>query len=261
MVAIKGGADNTRAVSGSWSSDVSLESLNLLYDSMGSTEVVPMTLSGASGNQQGVITVVTMDAIIIQASNIREAVSSCEKASGAVNPPPMATGSIGDSQPVAVPPPGGTCCAPMADPGLTIPQRVGLKNIEIASATVGASIDQKAVSPSGVVHKVFNTPLVGTAVDGDDHQTAAVEPPGGKGPLMVLTGMEVDTSDKQKDQETSLAQKMLPLTSMVTPRISRHISIKEAHMKYFNSDPDAIKGNKNTYPHSGGNGKKMCLQR
>jgi hypothetical protein len=61
----------------------------------------------------------------------------------------MATQSIGDSQPVVVLPPGGNCCAPMADPGLTIPQRGGLTDFEMASAIVGASIDQEAVSPSG----------------------------------------------------------------------------------------------------------------
>jgi hypothetical protein len=64
-------------------------------------------------------------------------------------------------------------------------------------------------------------------VDGDD-QTAAVELPGGEGPVTVLTGMEVEMSYKQKDQETSLAQKRLPHTSMVTPKISRHIPINEA---------------------------------
>ncbi len=135
---------------------------------------------------------------------ICDAVSSSEKASRVLDPPAMATGSIGNSQPVAAPPLGGDCSAPMADPGLTIPQKGGLTDIKTASAIVGARIDQEAVSPSGGLLRVSNTPLAGTGVDGDD-QTGAVEPPGGKGHLTVSTGMEVETSDKQKDQETSLA--------------------------------------------------------
>jgi hypothetical protein len=51
MEATKKGADNTEGVNGSWLSGVSLELLGLLYDGTGSTEVVPVTLSGASGNQ------------------------------------------------------------------------------------------------------------------------------------------------------------------------------------------------------------------
>jgi hypothetical protein len=44
---------------------------------------------------------------------------------------------------------------------------------------------------------------------------------------------------------------------MVTPRISRHIPINEAHLVYINSDSDAIKGIKNTHSCSGGNGEKI----
>jgi hypothetical protein len=141
MEATEEGADNTGAVNGSWSLDVSLESLNLMHDGTVSTEVVPMTLSGASGNQQSVITEVTTDTVLTQPSNIRKAVSSGEMASRVVNPPAMAKGSVGDSQPVAVPPPpGGSCGALMADAGLTISQRGGLTDFEIASAIFGPAL-------------------------------------------------------------------------------------------------------------------------
>ncbi len=59
-----------------------------------------------------------------------------------VDPPAIDTGSVRVSQSVAVPPPGGKGCALMADLGLTIPQREGLTDIEMASATIGASINQ-----------------------------------------------------------------------------------------------------------------------
>jgi hypothetical protein len=142
----------------------------------------------------------------------------------------------------------------MADLGLTIPHRGGPADIEMTSATDGASLDQVLLSLSGGVHWVPTTSLVGISVEGED-QTAAGEPTGGKGPLTVLTGIEVDTPDTQKGQETSLAQKRLPQTSMATPRISRHIPINEAHLEYIISNSDAIKGIKNTRLRSGGNGE------
>ncbi len=94
-------------------------------------------------------------------------------------------------------------------------------------------------------------------MDGED-QTAAVEPPGGKGPVTASTGMEVETSYEQKEQETSPVKRKLPQTSMVTPKISRHIPINKAHLEYINSVPEAIKGIKNTCPCSGGNGE-ICV--
>jgi hypothetical protein len=131
-------------------------------------------------------------------------VISGEKASGAVDPPTIATGSIGNSQSVAAPPSGGKGCAPMADLVLTIAQRGGPTDIEMTSATIGASLNQVPLSLSGGVHRVPTTSLVGIGVDSED-QTAAGEPTGGKEPLMVLTGMEVDMSHMQKGLETSLA--------------------------------------------------------
>ncbi len=198
---------------------MSLKLLDLPFDGRVSTEVVPRILSGTSRNQQGAITGATTDTGLTQLSNIQEAVNSGEKASGAFDPPAIATGSIGDSQSVAALPSGGKGCAPMADLGLTISQRLGPTDIEMTSATAGASLDQVPLSLSGGVHRVPITSLVGISVDGED-QTVAGEPTGGKRPLTVSTRMEVNTLDKQKGLETSLVQKRLPQSSMVAPKIS-----------------------------------------
>jgi hypothetical protein len=72
MRATKEGADKTGAVNGSWSSDMLLELLDLPNDNAVSTEVVLKILSGASGNQQGVITGATMDTVPTQPSSICE---------------------------------------------------------------------------------------------------------------------------------------------------------------------------------------------
>ncbi len=178
-------------------------------------------------HQQGTVTGATFDTVLTQPSTISEAVNSGEKGSGVVDPSAIATESVGESWLVAVPPPGDHVCAPMSDSGLTIPQkRGGLMDIKMASATVVSSIDQEAVNPSGGVHGIPNTPLVGTGVDSED-QTVAVESPGDNTPSMVSTGMEVVMSDEQKCQQTLPAQKRLPQTSMITPRISRHIPIND----------------------------------
>jgi hypothetical protein len=151
-------------------------------------------------------------------------VNSGEKATGDIDSPAITTGSVGDGQSVAAPPSRGKGCAPMADLVLTIPHRGGLTDIEMTSDTAGASLNQVPLSLSGCVHKVPTTSLVGISVDGED-QTVAGEPTGGKGPLTVSTEMEVNILGKQKGLETSPAQKRLPQSSMVTPRISRHIPI------------------------------------
>jgi hypothetical protein len=161
-------ADNTGAVNRTWSSDVLLELLDLPFDSMVSTEVVPRILSSASRNQQGAITGATTNTVLTQPSNIQEAVNSGKKASGAVDPPATATGSIGDGHSVAAPPSRGKDCTPMADHGLTIPQRGGLTYIEMTSAIVGASLDQVLLSLSGGVRRVPTTSLVGISVGGED---------------------------------------------------------------------------------------------
>jgi hypothetical protein len=169
---------------------VSLESLNLLYDSTVSTEVVPRILSGVSGNQQGVITGVMTNIVLTQPTSIREAVNSGKKASGAVDPLPITTGSVGASQSVAAPPSESKGCAPMADLGLTIPQRGGPADIEMTSATGRTSINHVPLSLGGGVHRVPTTSLVGIGEDGED-ETVAWEPTGGKGPLRVLQGWKL----------------------------------------------------------------------
>ncbi len=86
MEATKEGADNTGDVKGlgHWMCHLSH---SICFDGTGSTEVVPMTLSGATGNQQGVITEVMMDTKLTQTSNIRKAVSSGEKHPGLLTLP------------------------------------------------------------------------------------------------------------------------------------------------------------------------------
>ncbi len=122
----------------------------------------------------------------------------------------------------------------------------------MTGATTGTSHNQGPLSLSGGVHRVPTTSLVGIGMDSED-QTATGEPAGGKGPLTASTEMEVDTSDKNKGLEISPSQKRPPQSSMVTPRISLHIPINEAHLAYINCNSDAIKGIKNTRPYSGGN--------
>ncbi len=90
-------------------------------------------------------------------------------------------------------------------------------------------------------------------MDGEDQREAG-ESAGGKGPLAASTEMEVDMSDGKKSPEISPVQKGPIQSLMVTPRISWHIPINEAHLAFINSDSDAIKGIKNTHPRSGGNG-------
>jgi hypothetical protein len=61
MRATKVEADITGAVNGTWSSDVLLKSLYLLFDGTLSTKVIPRILSGPSKNQQGTSTEATTD--------------------------------------------------------------------------------------------------------------------------------------------------------------------------------------------------------
>ena len=156
--------------------------------------------------------------MLTQPSNIHEAVNSGEKATGAIDPPTITTGSVENGQSVAAPPSGGKGCAPMADLGLTIPHRKGPMDIEMTSATAGASPNQVPLSLSGGVHRVPTTSLVGIGVGGED-QTAAGEPASGKGPPTAYTEMKVDTLDGNKGPETSPAWKGPIQSSMVTPRI------------------------------------------
>ncbi len=70
MGATKEGVDITGAKNGTWSSDVSLKLLDLLFDGMPSTTVISRTLSNASGNWQGTSTEATTDSVLAQFSNI-----------------------------------------------------------------------------------------------------------------------------------------------------------------------------------------------
>jgi hypothetical protein len=66
--------------------------------------------------------------------------------------------------------------------------------------------------------------------------------------------------DGNKGPETFPARKGPIQSSMVTPRISQHIPINEAHLVYINSNSDAIKGIKKTPVHAVGvTGKNLCL--
>jgi hypothetical protein len=91
-------------------------------------------------------------------------------------------------------------------------------------------------------------------LEGED-QTAAGELAWGKEPPTASTEMEVDILDGKRSPGISPVRKGPIQSLMVTPRISWHIPINEAHLAFINSDLDAIKGIKNTRPCSGGNGE------
>jgi hypothetical protein len=147
----------------------------------------------------------------------------------------------------------------MVDLVLTIPQESGgQRDIEMTGATAGTSHNQVPRSLNGGVHSVPAIFLVGNGADGED-QTMAGEPAGGKGPPSASTETEVDTLDGNKDPETSPAWTRPIQSSIVTPRISLHISINDTHLAHINFDLDAIKSIKNTHPCSEGNGETLCL--
>jgi hypothetical protein len=158
-----------------------------------------------------------MDTVLAQPSLKHEAVNAGVRATGAVDPPASATGSVGDGQFVV--PSGGKGSATMADLDLTMPHDSGgLTDIEMTGVTAGASQDQVQLSLNGGVHRVPTTSPVGIGVAGED-QTAAGEPASGKGPPTAYTEMKVDTLDGNKGPETSPAWKGPIQSSMVTPRI------------------------------------------
>ena len=104
------------------------------------------------------------------------------------------------------------------------------------------------------MHRVSAISLVGKGVDSED-QIVSRELAWGMEPLTASTEMEVDIPDEKKSPEISPVQKGPIQSLMVTPRISWHIPINEAHLAFINSNLDAIKGIKNTRPCSGGNGE------
>ncbi len=205
MGATKKGTDITGAENGTWSSDVSLELLNLPYDGMPSTMVILRTPSGASGNWQCNSMEAAMDSVLAQPSNIREAVNPGVRAIGAVDPPASTTGPVGDGQLVA--PTGSGGSATIVDLNLTIPQESGGQmNIEMTGTTSGVGHNQALQGLDGGVHRVPAISLVGNGADGED-QTAAGESASGKRPPTASTEMEVDTLDGNKGPETSPARK------------------------------------------------------
>jgi hypothetical protein len=218
MGATKEGVDITRVENGTWSSDVSLELLDLPFDVTLSTTVILRTLSGASGKQQGTSTQATTDFVLAQPSNIQEAMNLGVRSTGAVDPPASATGPVGEGK-LVVPTRGGGS-ATMVDLDLTIPQESGGKtDIEMTGATAGAGLDQILQGLNWGVNRVPTISLVGNGADGE-YQTAAGELAGGKGPPTASTEMEVNTLDRNNSPETSPAQKGPIQSSMVTPRIS-----------------------------------------
>jgi hypothetical protein len=252
MGASKEGADITGEENGTWSSDVSLVFLDLPYDSMPSTTVMLGTPPGASGYQR-TSTEAAMAYELAQPSNIQEVANPGLMATRVVYPLATVTGSVRDGQLVA--PTGSGGSATIVDHNMTIPQESGGQtDMEMNGATSGVGPNQALLGLDGGVHKVPAISLVGNGVDSEG-QTAAGESAGGKGPPRLSTEMEVDMPDGKKGSEISSALKGPIQSSMVTPRISWHIPINEAHLAFINSDLDAIKGIKNTHPCSGGNGE------
>ena len=128
-------------------------------------------------------------------------------------------------------------------------------DFEMTGITSGVGHNQVLQGLNGGVHKV---PAVGNGADNED-QTMAGESADGKGPPTASTEMEVDTSDENKGQETSPAQKRPPQSSMVTPMISRHIAINEAHLTHINSDSNLSKVLRTPVHAAGVMGKHLCL--
>jgi hypothetical protein len=140
---------------------------------------------------------------------------------------------------------------------MTTPQESGGQaDTDMTGATSVIGHDQALQGLDGGVHRVSAISLVGKCVDGED-QTVAGELAWGKEPPTVSTEIEVNIPDEKRSLEISPARKGPIQSSMVTPRISWHIPINEAHLVFINSDLDAIKAIKNTCPCSRGNGETL----
>jgi hypothetical protein len=247
----KEGADTTGVENGTWSSDVSLRSLNLRYDSTPSTTVVTLdTPFGATGYQRTSMEAET-DYEHAQPSNIQDVANPGEMSTGVIHPLSPTSGSVEHSQPVA--PTGSRGGTTIVDHDMTIPQESGGQaDMEMTGTTSVVGHNQALQGLDGGVHRVSAISLVGKGIEGED-QTAAGELAWGKEPPTASTEIEVDIPDKKGSLEISPAWKGPIQSLMVTPRISWHIPINEAHLAFINSDSDAIKGIKNTCPRSGGN--------
>jgi hypothetical protein len=248
------GAGTTGVENGTWSSDVSLLLLDLPYEGMPSPTVTLDTHFGAYGYQR-TSTEAETDYKRAQPSNIQDVANPGEMSTRVVYPLATATGSFEHGQPIA--PTGSRGGATIVDHDMNTPQeRGGQADMEMTGATSGIGHDQALQGLDGGVHRVPAIPLVGKGVDGDD-QTVAGELAWGTEPPTVSTEMEVDILDEKQSLEISPAQKGPIQSSMVTPRISWHIPINEAHLAFIDSNLDAIKGIKNTCPCSRGNGERF----
>jgi hypothetical protein len=198
--ASKEGVDTIGVENRTWSSDVLLLSLNLLYDGTPSTTATSVTPSGASGYQR-TSTEAATDYKLAQPSNIQEVANPGEMSTGVVHPLATTTGSMEDGQPVAqTGSRGGTT---IVDHNMTIPQESGGQvDMEMTGATSGIGHDQALQGLDGGVHRVPAISLVSKGVDSED-QTAAGELVWGKGPPTVSTEMEVDIPDGKRSLEIS----------------------------------------------------------
>jgi hypothetical protein len=123
MGAAEEGADTTGVENGTWSSDVSLSLLNLLYDSTPSTMITLRTPSGASGYWQCASTKAATEYVLAQPSNKGKVANPGVMATGVVHPLATATGSVGDGQLVA--PTGNGGSATSVNLNMTTPQESG----------------------------------------------------------------------------------------------------------------------------------------
>ncbi len=248
----KEGADTTGVENRTWVSDVLLVLLNLPYDSTPSTTVTLDTPFGASGYQR-TSTEAETDYKRAQPSNIQDVANLGETSTMAVHPISTATGSVKHGQPIGST--GSRGGATIVDHNMTTPQESGGQaDTEMTGAISGVGHNQALQGLDGGVHRVSAISLVGKGVDGED-QTAAGELAWGKEPPTVSTEMEVNILDEERSLEITPAQKGPIQSLMVTPWISWHIPINEAHLALINSNLDAIKGIKNTCPCSGGDGE------
>ncbi len=120
--ALEEGADTTGVENGTWSSDVFLLSLDLLYDSSPSTTVRLDTLFGATGYQR-TSTEVETDYKHAQPSNKQDVMNPGEMSTGVIHPLSPAKRSVKHGQPIA--PTGCRGGATIVDHDMTTPQESG----------------------------------------------------------------------------------------------------------------------------------------
>jgi hypothetical protein len=112
-------ADITGVGNRTWSSDMSLELLDLPCDSMPTTTDMLRTPSGAIGYQQCISTEAATDLVLAQPRHIQAVMNPGVMATGVVRPSASAAGSAGDGQPAAQTGCGGS--ATIVNLNMTIP--------------------------------------------------------------------------------------------------------------------------------------------